>query len=104
MRTYLRFAQTPAAVLDAATLARWRAHLAANTTLSPHTINRMLAAVKRLIKEAAIQGQLDQDTAKAFAQIGGASVVGVAGHIREDTQPLDSSGTRERVNPHKVYP
>ncbi len=85
VRAYLRFAGDPAAALDAATLARWRAHLAANTLLSPHTINRMLATVKRLVKEAAIQGHLDQDVAKAFVQIGGAWLVGVAGRTHQHT-------------------
>jgi hypothetical protein len=37
-------------------------------------------------------------------QIAGAPVVGVAGRSHQHTQTLDSSGTRERVNPHKVYP
>jgi integrase len=91
VRAYLRFAQTPAAALDAATLARWRAHLAANTSLSPHTINRMLAAVKRLVKEAAIQGQLDQGIAKAFAQIGGVKVAA----LKERTKPT----ARTRITP-----
>lgn len=50
---YLAFAGSPDAALDAATLARWRTHLAQATTMSPHTINRMLAATKRLMKEAA---------------------------------------------------
>ena len=53
---YLRFAGSPAAALDPASLGRWRAVLAADTSLSPNTINRMLSAVKRLIKEAAAQG------------------------------------------------
>lgn len=91
VRTYLRFAQTPTAALDAATLARWRAYLAANTSLSPHTINRMLAAVKRLSKEAAIQGHLDQDVAKAFAQIGGVKVAA----LKERTKPT----ARTRITP-----
>ena len=91
VRAYLRFAQTPTAALDAATLARWRAHLAANTSLSPHTINRMLAAVKRLMKEAAIQGHLDQDVAKAFAQIGGVKVAA----LKERTKP----NGRTRITP-----
>jgi len=91
VRAYLRFAHTPAAALDAATLARWRAHLAANTSLSPHTINRMLAAVKRLIKEAAIQGHLDQDVAKTFVQIGGVKVAA----LKERTKP----NARTRITP-----
>jgi integrase len=94
IRAYLRFAGDPAAALDAATLARWRAHLAANTSLSPHTINRMLAAVKRLVKEAAIQGQLDQGIAKAFAQIGGVKVAA----LKERTKPT----ARTRITPAQM--
>jgi integrase len=52
-------------------LARWRTHLAQNTLLSPHTINRLLAAVKRLIQEAATQGYVPDSTAVAFARIAG---------------------------------
>jgi site-specific recombinase XerD len=68
-RAYLTYA------LDPATLARWRALLAANTSLSPNTINRMLSAVKHLIKEAAVQGYVAHETAKAFADIAGVKVV-----------------------------
>ena len=38
--------------VQAETLRRWRTYLVEDTRLSPHTINRMLAAVKRVIKEA----------------------------------------------------
>jgi hypothetical protein len=56
----------------------------------------MLAAVKRLIKEAAIQGHLDQDVAKAFTQIGGAAVVGVAGRTYEHTIIVGDAGGSSR--------
>lgn len=91
VRAYLRFAGSPPAALDAATLARWRAHLAANTALSPHTINRMLAAVKRLIKEAAIQGHLDHTIAEPFAKISGVKVAA----LKERTKP----NARTRITP-----
>ncbi|RRR65833.1 MAG: hypothetical protein EI684_21975 [Candidatus Viridilinea halotolerans] len=68
---YLRFATTSPAALDPATLARWRAHLANSTTLSPRTINRRLAAVKRLMREAANQGYTSSENAAAFAQVAG---------------------------------
>lgn len=50
---YLAFAESPTAAMDPVTLARWRATLAADTALSPNTINRMLSAVKRVTTEAA---------------------------------------------------
>ena len=53
--------------LQATTLAQWRAYLAGpDSTLSPNTINRMLSAVKRLIKEAAAQGYCRRETAAQF--------------------------------------
>lgn len=58
--------------LDAASLARYRAALAgAGGALSAATINRRLAAVKRLVKEAAGQGRLDANTAARFAGVEG---------------------------------
>src|SRR5438105_1511931 len=53
---YLVFAGSREAALNATTLARWRTHLAQATAMSTNTINRMLAATKRLMKEAAEQG------------------------------------------------
>lgn len=44
---YLAFAETPAAALDAQTLARWRTHLAQDTTLSPNTINHIQKGQER---------------------------------------------------------
>src|SRR5215211_4037181 len=71
---YLAFAETPAAALDAQTLARWRTHLAKETTLSPNTINRMLSAVKRLMTAAAEQGYLSHELAAAFTHVNGVKV------------------------------
>lgn len=63
-----------AVVLASETLRRWRTHLVADTLLSPHTINRMLAAVKRVIREGARQALVPQAVAEAFAQVEGVSV------------------------------
>ena len=93
-RAYLAYARTPAAALDPATLARWRALLAANTSLSPNTINRMLSAVKRLIKEAAVQGYVPHETAKAFADIAGVKVVA----LKERTK----RNGRTRIDPAAI--
>lgn len=71
LAAYRRFCGSDAQALDATSLARWRTHLAQHTTLSPHTINRQLAAVKRLVKEAAAQGYLAVATAAAFANVSG---------------------------------
>jgi site-specific recombinase XerD len=73
-RAYLDFAGTPEAALDAATLARWRTALANDTQMSPNTINRMLSAVKRLMKEAASQGYATHEVAASFEQVKGVKV------------------------------
>lgn len=74
MRAYLDFCRSPAAVLQPASLARWRRHLAQDTDLSPNTINRRLAAVKRVVVEASVQGYVDHATADAFRQVRGVQV------------------------------
>lgn len=71
---YLQWAGSAAAALQPTTLAQWRAHLATATTISPNTINRMISAVKRLIKEAAVQGYTTHETAAAFEQVQGVKV------------------------------
>jgi site-specific recombinase XerD len=71
---YVRFCGDATTVLEATSLARWRTHLAQHTRLSPHTINRRLAAVKRLVQEAALQGYVEETTAAAFQRVAGVSV------------------------------
>ncbi len=60
--------------LQAATLRRWRTYLVQDTGLSPHTINRMLAAVRRVVQEGGVQGLVEPDVAAAFRQVEGVSV------------------------------
>jgi integrase len=71
-----------AAVLRAETLRRWRTYLVTDTRLSPHTINRMLAAVKRVVKEGALQGLVDRAVAEAFAQVEGVSVTALRHRLK----------------------
>jgi len=72
---YVTFCGSDSAVaLQAATLRRWRTYLVEDTPLSPHTINRLLAAVKRAVQEGAVQGQVARAVAEAFAQVEGVSV------------------------------
>ncbi len=67
-----------------ASLAQWRAALAADTSYSPNTINRMIAGVKRIVKEGAAQGVpgLDANTAGQFAAIGGVKVSALRERLR----------------------
>ncbi len=69
-------------VLLAETLRRWRTYLVQDTVLSPHTINRMLAAVRRVMREGAIQGLLAREVAEAFRQVEGVSVVALRHRLK----------------------
>lgn len=89
---YLDFAG-PRATLPTE-FARFRAWLANETEYSPNTINRMLAAVRRVVKEAATQGYLDQETADAFKHIEGVK----PSALRERTRP----NNRTRIAPEDM--
>lgn len=71
-----------AVVLAAETLRRWRTHLVVDTTLSPHTINRMLAAVRRVMREGAVQGLVAREVAEAFGQVEGVSVAALRHRLK----------------------
>lgn len=83
---YLVYAETQNAALTASTLARWRNHLALTTEDSPNTINRMLSAVKRIMKEAAQQGYIDASIALAFSSIDGVKVAALKERLKENAQ------------------
>jgi integrase/recombinase XerD len=86
LTAYLRFCGTPEAALEAATLARWCVHLAQATPLSPHTINRKLSAIKRLVREAALQGYLEHATAEAFRRVPGVALKAMKERLKRPTR------------------
>jgi site-specific recombinase XerD len=79
---YVTFAGERSEVLNPTALARWRTHLAQATDKSPNTINRMLSAVKRIMREAATQGYLSHETASAFEQVPGVKVAALKDRIK----------------------
>jgi integrase len=83
---YVDFAGDPTIALDPTTLARWRTHLAQATDKSPNTINRMLSAVKRIMREAANQGYLSYEVATAFEQVAGVKVAALKDRIKENAR------------------
>lgn len=89
---YLDFAG-PRATLPTE-FARFRAWLANETEYSPNTINRMLSAVKRVVKEAASQGYIDHETAAAFSQVAGVK----PSALRDRTKPHN----RTRITPDQM--
>jgi site-specific recombinase XerD len=82
LQAYLAFCGDPGTALEAASLARWRVHLAQETRLAASTINRRLAAVKRVVQEAAVQGYLAARTAEAFRQVRGIPSTALTDRIR----------------------
>lgn len=89
---YVAFAGNSAT--EPAMFARWRAELATNTEYSPNTINRMVSAVKRVVKEAAAQGYISHETAAAFGQVAGVK----PSAMRERTRP----NNRTRITPEQM--
>jgi len=80
--------------LHPATLARWRTHLVTATNYSPNTINRMLSAVKRLIREGAAQGMVPQSVADAAANVTGVKVRAMRKRTRKNA--------RTRISPQAM--
>jgi site-specific recombinase XerD len=75
MSAYLAYVQAQALdAWQASTFACWRTALAEASQLSPHTINRMLSAVKRLLREGAEQGYVSHELAAAFQNCKGVQV------------------------------
>lgn len=85
-RAYLEFSTDFAQAVQPSTLARWRTHLAQETNKSPNTINRMISAVKRLMREAAIQGYIPSDLAHQFKQISGVKTVALKDRVKSDAR------------------
>lgn len=71
---YLTFAGSLDNALQASTLAQWRNFLAMEEEYSPHYINSQIAAVKRIIREAAQQGYVSFETAAQFDDVAGVKV------------------------------
>jgi site-specific recombinase XerD len=82
LAAYLHFCSEPGTALEATSLTRWRLHLARHTPLAPSTINRRLAAVRRVVQEAAEHGVVDRATAAAFRQVQGVSVKALKDRLR----------------------
>lgn len=57
--------------LSPQTLMRWRDALVTETRMSPNTINRMLSAVKRLMKEAATREKIPEALEAKFRRVEG---------------------------------
>ncbi len=94
---YLAFAGSAEAAVKASTLARWRAHLAQATDKSPNTINRMISAVKRLMREAAAQGFIPASLAQEFDQVSGVKVAALKQRVKDNARVRIEPGDMRAV-------
>jgi site-specific recombinase XerD len=97
LAAYARFCTPTAAPLQAHSLVAWRTSLAQHTRVSPHTINRRIAAVKRLVAEAALVGQVDRATAEAFARTTGVKVPALKARLKPTTRTRITPGQMRRL-------
>ncbi len=71
---YLTYAGSKENALKSSTLARWITYLSQETDMSPNTINRMISAVKKIMKLAADQAYIQHELAEAFKHVDGVKV------------------------------
>jgi integrase/recombinase XerD len=87
VRAYATFADSRGLPqFDHQTLIAWRDELASNTTLSPHTINRMMSAVRRTVKEAAGRSIVMAPVSHAFNNVAGVSVRALKERLKMDSR------------------
>ena len=72
--------------LDADSLRAWRNHMIDASNLSPNTINRRLAAIKRLAKASAILKHLPAAIAQEFSLVENTQVAPLPHRLRQDAR------------------
>ena len=97
LAAYARFCADGRVPLAAPSLWAWRTALAQDTRLSPHTINRRLAAVKRLVAEATLQGRVEAATGEAFARVPGVKVPALKARLKPTTRTRLTPGQMRRL-------
>lgn len=84
VKAYREFCTTQAHnPLDPQTLALWRDSLVLDGNMSPHTINRMMSAVKRVIKEASGRKMIEPTLRVQFNDIPGVKVKALKGRLKK---------------------
>lgn len=95
VKVYQQYADdTEQDALNPHTLGNWRDSLVLDTTMSPNTINRMLAAVKRTIRQAANKEVVSQPVAQAFKETEGVQVKALKGRLQKNR--------RVRIEPEEM--
>lgn len=68
--------------LDAQTLVAWRDALALQSEMSPNTINRMIAAVKRIVREMAERKMIAREINLEFSQVRGVQMKALKSRLK----------------------
>jgi integrase/recombinase XerD len=68
--------------LDAQSLVAWRDALALHSEVSPNTINRMIAAVKRIIREMAERKMIAREVNLEFSQVRGVQMKALKARLK----------------------
>jgi integrase/recombinase XerD len=68
------------------TLIAWRNELALSSSMSPNTINRMISAVKRIVKEASTNELLPETIALKFASIDGVKIRAMKSRLKTNAR------------------
>lgn len=93
-KAYLDYAASPENALDAATLDKWITELVNTTNMSPNTINRMVSAVKKIMRVAFKQGYITHEQAEAFKHVDGVKVDALKDRLRKHN--------RVRIEPEQM--
>src|SRR5947209_8574067 len=84
---YLGFAQEHGLQWrDPHTLISWRDELALSSEKSPNTINRMIAAVKRIMRELASRNLLDESVVLKFDRVRGVQVKALKSRLKKHSR------------------
>ncbi len=87
VRAYARFAdERGLSQFHPQTLIAWRDHLAIDTEMSPNTINRMLCAIRRIVKEAAAREVIPPEISYAFNNVTGVSTKALKGRLKQHSR------------------
>jgi integrase/recombinase XerD len=80
--------------LEPQTLLAWRDSLARESVMSPHTINRMIAAVKRIVRELASRDRIPETLALKFDHVRGVKVKALKTRLKQHS--------RTRISPDEM--
>lgn len=83
--------------MDAQSLVAWRDALALHSEISPNTINRMIAAVKRIVREMAERKMIDRAVNLEFSQVRGVQMKALKARLKPHSRTCISKEDMRRL-------